>query len=38
MVHFARLWNCNGFKVFKSNYGRGERKQRFCALLDKRHF
>ena len=30
-VHFACLWNwnCNGFTVDKSNYGRGERKQRF---------
>ena len=30
-VHFACLWNCNGFTVVKSNYGRGERKQRFMA-------
>ena len=28
-VHFACLWNCNGFTVVKSNYRRGERKQRF---------
>ena len=38
MVHFACLWNCNGFTVVKSNYGRGERKQRFCGSLDGRHF
>ena len=30
-VHFACLWNCNGFTVVKSNYGCGERKQRFMA-------
>ena len=30
-VHFACLWNCNGFTVVKSNYGRGEHKQRFMA-------
>ena len=30
-VHFACLWNCNGFTVVKSNYGRGERKQRFIV-------
>ena len=30
-VHFACLWKCNGFTVVKSNYGRGERKQRFMA-------
>ena len=37
-VHFACLWSYNGLRVVKSNYGRGERKQRLYGSLDGRHF
>ena len=37
-VHFACLWSYNGLTVVKSNYGRGERKQRLYGSLDGRHF